>query len=409
MAKVYIGSPKYIIKGEFEVDCVVEKPDVIGAVFGQSEGLLGEDMDFKELQQSGKIGRIEVEIEVKMGKTIGTLMLPSSLDKVQTSLIAATIESVDKIGPGKAYFKISGIVDNRKDKRQAIEERAKQLLERLSKDSVDQSELENKIRKEVRTKNLVKINGLEAGPDVEKSKEIIIVEGRADVMNLLKYGINNAIALNGSNVPYGMKDFVKGKILTLLVDGDRGGQLIAKKVYSMLGVDYIAVAPEGTEVEELPGKTLIGILKKKIPSSEFFKDKRERSSIRREPNGRNYNEGLAPRTYTPRRYEEKPTRRYEERTPVSDNPLLRELKKIEGSFKAIFLDSSGNKIEETALRDAVKKMSEIKAETLLMDGIITSRIVEEAEKSGIKTIVGLKSTAKETKGIKIISAGYQRT
>ena len=62
MAKIAPTSIKYMIYAKFEADGAIEKPDVIGALFGQTEGLLGEDMEMRELQKQGKIGRIDEEL-----------------------------------------------------------------------------------------------------------------------------------------------------------------------------------------------------------------------------------------------------------------------------------------------------------------------------------------------------------
>ncbi|MCX6798543.1 MAG: DNA primase, partial [Candidatus Diapherotrites archaeon] len=87
MAKTYLSTVKYLIKTNFEIDGIVDKHDIIGAIFGQSEGLVGEEMDLKELQQNGKIGRIDVDTKVHGGKTTGILTVPSSMDKVKTTLL----------------------------------------------------------------------------------------------------------------------------------------------------------------------------------------------------------------------------------------------------------------------------------------------------------------------------------
>ena len=62
-----VSTTKYIINAQFEVDGVVEKPDVVGAIFGQTEGLLGEDLDLRELQKTGRIGRIDISVKSRNG------------------------------------------------------------------------------------------------------------------------------------------------------------------------------------------------------------------------------------------------------------------------------------------------------------------------------------------------------
>lgn len=90
---------KYIIKLTFEVDGSVDKPDVIGAIFGQTENLFGQEFDLRELQDKGRLGRIIVEIKNKGGKAEGYIEIPSNLDRVETALIASMVESVEKVGP----------------------------------------------------------------------------------------------------------------------------------------------------------------------------------------------------------------------------------------------------------------------------------------------------------------------
>lgn len=116
MAKTYLSAVKYEVLANYEVKGVVEKPDIVGAIFGQCEGLLGEDMDLKELQQAGKIGRIEITVNKGKGTTSGEVIIPSSLDQVKTSILAATIETVEKVGPFEAKVKVLKIGDTRKEK-----------------------------------------------------------------------------------------------------------------------------------------------------------------------------------------------------------------------------------------------------------------------------------------------------
>ena len=119
---------KYVIKADFEVEGVVEKPDVIGAVFGQTEGLFGSELDLRELQKTGRIGRIEIELKSEKDKTRGKIIIPTSLDRVSTAIIAASIESIERIGPCQAHVHLEKIEDIREAKRKAIIERAKEIL-----------------------------------------------------------------------------------------------------------------------------------------------------------------------------------------------------------------------------------------------------------------------------------------
>ncbi|MGB9674593.1 MAG: DNA primase DnaG, partial [Nanopusillaceae archaeon] len=204
MAKMSPQYIKYIIHASVYIDGVVEKPDVIGAIFGQTEGLLGPEMDLRELQRSAKIGRIEVDLRVENGKTIGEIRIPTSTNRFETSLIAATLETVTKIGPTHATIRVQKIEDVRKTKIQSILERARELLNKLINEEMpDPKELLMYLEYSQNMKSLIEYGPekLPAGPDVGRSEEIILVEGRADVLNLLRYGITNVIALNGLNVP----------------------------------------------------------------------------------------------------------------------------------------------------------------------------------------------------------------
>ncbi|MBT4596381.1 MAG: DNA primase [Candidatus Diapherotrites archaeon] len=274
MAKTYLNTVKYEIQAVYEITGVVEKPDIVGALFGQSEGLLGQDMDLKELQQNGKLGRIEITVKKGKGTTSGEITIPSSLDQVKTSILGATIESVDKVGPCEAKIQIKKIIDTRKEKREHITDRAKELLKKMQKfEGVESEELAETIKAGVRKGKIVKLHGLEAGPDVATSKNIIIVEGRADVLKLLSYGINTVVAMNGSNISKELITLCEGKEITVLIDGDRGGDLNIKKLASLTKIDFVARAPDGKEVEELTQKEILQALKRRVEYST-----RERSS-----------------------------------------------------------------------------------------------------------------------------------
>ncbi|HDI03153.1 MAG TPA: DNA primase [Candidatus Pacearchaeota archaeon] len=273
MGKISPQSIKYIITATFEADGVVEKPDVIGAIFGQTEGLLGEDLELRELQKAGKIGRIDVTLEIDESKTKGTVEIPTSIDRAETALIAAAIETIDRIGPCDATFKVINIEDVRSSKRKYIVERAKKLLEKFSSEGIKLKEIEQELMKHVKASKVIEYGKelLPAGPAIDSSNEIIIVEGRADVVNLLKAGIKNVIGMNGTVVPATIKRLSNQKQTTLFVDGDRGGILIALDAIRNAKIDFIARAPDGKEVEELTEKEIYASLRNKISSEEFLK------------------------------------------------------------------------------------------------------------------------------------------
>ena len=247
MAKISPTSIKYSIVANFEAEGPFQKPDVIGALFGQTEGLLGSDMELRELQKEGKIGRIEVDLETVDGKTKGEITIPSALDKTETTIIAASIETIDKIGPTDAKITIRDVEDVRGNKRDYIMERAKQLLAGIKNEGVDSTEMEAELRESTKTAKITSYGpeGLAAGPDVETSTEVIVVEGRADVVNMLKAGFNNVVGMQGTKLPKSIIDLGNEKDITLFIDGDRGGKLIAQNVCDHTKVVFIATAPDG--------------------------------------------------------------------------------------------------------------------------------------------------------------------
>ncbi|WP_424357815.1 DNA primase DnaG [Methanocella sp. MCL-LM] len=257
---------KYVIHAHISAEGVVERPDVVGAVFGQTEGLLGADLDLRELQKTGRIGRIEVNITSKYGKSSGNILIPSSLDKVETSILAAALETIDRVGPCISKITVTKIEDVRSSKRKQIIDRAKHILTDMFDNSVPESqEITDAVKAAVRVEEVTFIDNLPAGPNVLDSDAILVVEGRADVLNLLKYGIKNAIAVEGTNVPQLVAELSKKKTVTVFTDGDRGGELILKELLQVADVDYVARAPDGKGVEELTQKEVVKSLRSKVP------------------------------------------------------------------------------------------------------------------------------------------------
>ena len=245
---------KYLVKAKLTADGIVEKPDVVGAVFGQTEGLLGDDLDLRDLQKSGRIGRIEVEVTSKGGKSEGIVYVSSSLDQVETAILASALETVDRVGPCKAGIKVLGIEDVRVTKRELVVERAKELLADLMKQSKGNgSDITETLRQSIQVDEITSYgkDRCPAGPNVRDSEAIIIVEGRSDVIALLKAGIKNAIAVEGTNIPQTVQELSKEKVSTAFVDGDRGGELILRELFQVAEVDFVARAPRAHEVEEL--------------------------------------------------------------------------------------------------------------------------------------------------------------
>lgn len=279
MAKISPVSIKYSVTAKFEAEGPLEKPDVIGALFGQTEGLLGSDMELRELQKEGKIGRIEVELFSENGKTKGEIRVPSALDKTETTIIAAALETIDKIGPTDAKITIGDIEDVRGNKRDYIMERAKALLAQVKGSSMDSQEMGEELKKSLRISKVVSYGDEKLPAGDISGKEIIVVEGRADVVNMLRHGINNVIGMNGTKLPAEISKLGEEKELTLFVDGDRGGKLITGNVCANAKIAYITQAPDGKEVEELTSKEIHQALRKKVRPGNFGKNSYQEKKV----------------------------------------------------------------------------------------------------------------------------------
>ncbi len=377
MAKVSPVSIKYMIHANFLAEGALEKPDVIGAIFGQTEGLLGSDLEMRELQKEGKIGRIEVGLERDNKKTRGTIKVPTALDQSETTLIAAAIETIERIGPCDSQIEVERIEDVRGSKRDYIIERAKKLMKSIE-GSTDSREISNEIKISARISNITEYGNEKLPCGDISGKEVIVVEGRADVLNLVRNGVNNVIAMNGTKLPDAIRELSQDKDIILFVDGDRGGKLIAKNVFENTKVKYIAMAPDGKEVEELTGKEIFMNLRKKIPAEEFFR-KSERVN---------------------RFQEEKPQKVEKISLSDKDKEKLKELSdKNQGSGKAILLDSSLGEIKKTSARGLssfLRKVSE-KPSIIIIDGTVTRSIISAAEDAGCQVIVAKNFATTDTK------------
>ena len=372
-------SIKYLVYASLEVNGVVEKPDVIGAIFGATEGILGEELDLRGLQKSGRIGRIQVKLESRNGKTIGTLIIPSNLDRVETALIAAAVESVDKIGPYDSKIRVIKIEDQRIKKRKWIIERAKELLRKWDEFAPESKEVMEEVLKAVRVAEVIEygVEKLPAGPDIDKSDTIIIVEGRADVINLLKHGYRNVIALGGASVPQTIIDLSKRKKTIVFIDGDRGGELILKKIIQMADIDYVAKAPLGREVEELTGKEIAKALQNKVPIEEI------KASI----------QVLL----------EKPLKK---EVKIPEN-VLKMIEEIQGTLEAFFLDKNWQVVEKVAVKDLAERINNLDTNSnisaIVFDGIVTQRILDVSKNKNIQIIIGARmgNILKKPRDIKI--------
>ena len=347
---------KYVIRARFEIDGVVEKPDVIGAVFGQTEGLFGPDLDLRELQKSGRIGRIEIELQSKRDKTTGKILIPTSLDRVSTAIIAASLETINRVGPCAAKVILEKIEDVREAKRRTIIERAKEILRKWTIETLPSTEeIYREVAETLRWAKVEKYGPeeLSAGPEVDSAKEIIIVEGRADVINLLKCGIQNVIAVEGAKIPETIIKLCKEKEATALLDGDRGGDLILKELLQVTSIRYVARAPSGKEVEELTCKEIFDALERKVPVEELFK-RRGRVGI----------------------------------AVAVPKKVAEIVKELEGTLEAVLLNDKMEEIAKLPVSELAEKLQQMDGvDTIVFDGVITQRLVDIALDKKVKCLV----------------------
>jgi len=403
------ATTKYLIKAHIKADGIIEKSDVVGAIFGQTEGLLGDELDLRELQRSARVGRIEVELESKNGKSEGYITLPTSLDKVETVILAAAFESIDRVGPCKANIKADQVEDVRVVRRKRVIERAKELLNKVMEEGkTEGASIADNVRQAVQVEEIINYgpDHCPAGPNIEKSDAIIIVEGRRDVLNLLRYGIKNVIGVGGTNIPKSVISLTKERITTAFVDGDRGGELILKELLQTAEVDFVARAPQTREVEEIPQKLIMKALKNKIPAEQYAEmydikiEKKEAQELPKKPQ----------KSSKKRKTEEKIDEEVEEviEEKIEEKSKEEEAKKekiitekqksykktlneISGSLRAVLFDKSGkklNKIPVRQLTDSLKKSNNIS--TVVFDGIITQRLLDIANSKNVEEIIGIK-------------------
>ena len=469
MAKTYIDTVKYLVYANVEIGGLVEKPDVVGAIFGQTEGLLGDELDLRDLQKNGRIGRIEVDLNGRDGKAIGMIKVPSSLDMVETCIIAAALETVDRVGPCEANIKVQKVEDTRNAKRKILIDRAKGLLKNLINVELPESkEISDMVRDEVKIAEIGEYgpDRLPAGPGIDRSNEVVFVEGRADVINLLKNDITNVVAIQGAKVTPTIIELSKGKEVTVFLDGDRGGDIILNElVQGGAEIDFVARAPTGKEVEELTRKELIKCLRGKVPfeqsSSQGGDDAAKRRSMDQRPRRmerverRQYDEPRDELVQKPaqrlpvfhqferkteqteRRFEQPVERPYQKTATVEQKPerieraekternevapiqpvvppvvitskeeLWKELEELGNTLKARFYNSGMERVKEMQVRDVIKALEEVTdVHAIVFDGIVTQRLVDLAHNKGVKTIIGVKigNVNKKPEGLEIMT------
>jgi DNA primase len=411
MAKVSPASIKYNISALFESEGLLEKPDVIGALFGQTEGLLGSDLELRELQKEGKIGRIDVELTVEGGKTKGEITIPSALDKAETTIIAAALETIEKIGPTNAKITILEIDDVRGSKRDYIMERAKQLLAGIKGGELESQEIGQELRESSRTMKITSHGDSKLPAGDLSGNEITVVEGRADVVNMLKHNITNVIGMDGTKLPAEIAKLGEEKELTLFVDGDRGGKLIATNVCNNAKIAYIAQAPDGKEVEELAGKELHLAIRKRVTPEEFFKkfDRNERSE-RTDNRERSYSNNFRredrysqPRSYRDDREESAPKAKSEKTLSSEEKRKLQNIASEIRGKNVLVLNESLDIVRNVP----VSKLDFLRLEEpiwVLLTSLATSAVIDGAKKLGAR-YVAAQSFGKidSTDGIELVS------
>ncbi len=406
MGKISPVSSKYIIHATIEIEGVVDRPDVIGAIFGQTEGLLGADLELRELQRSGRIGRIEVNVDTRSGKTQGAIMIPSSLDKAETSIVAASMEIIQRIGPCNAKIKVGQIEDVRISKRDFVVSRAKELMRNLmDKVMPDSQELAEEVAHSVRVMEIAAYgrDRLPAGPAIEDSDEIIVVEGRADVLNLLKHGFKNAISMNGTSVPQTIIELSKRKEVIAFVDGDRGGNLIIKDLINVGEVDFVTRAPDGKEVEELTKKEVHKALRSKITIEQA---KLELASV---DTSNSLRKPMVARRPLPNRMQRRPQQVAQSQPVVMSGDEKRQFSKMVenliGTRGAIILDNKMHvlgKVPYTELATTLKSLN-TGVYAVVFDGVADKGITDVAERAGVKHVVAMNSQASSQR-VNIVTA-----
>ena len=410
---------KYNIILKFEVDGIVDKPDVIGAIFGQTENLFGDEFDLRELQDKGRLGRIYVNIINNKNKTEGEIIIPSNLDKIETALIAAMVENVDKVGPYNARFKLITIQDIREEKIKKIIDRAKEILGSWVKEkTLDIREVIYEISSSVKTGELIEYGSdkLPAGPDVDKDPTLIIVEGRADVINLLRYGYKNVIAIEGATgkIPQTIIDLAKQKKTVIaFLDGDHGGDLILKELLaSNVKIDYVARAPTGKEVEELTGKEINKALSNLMTVPQYLKKQQEAQQALKEalaPESQQpiiIQKPLQPEEQQPPTQQEEQVKEIEIKIPQN---IVEEIKKLPGTLEGIMYDQNWNPIERVQVRDIVQKLENLgdnsNVSYIIFDGVITQRLLDLASAKNIKALIGARigGITKRPKNVEILT------
>ena len=389
---------KYLIHISLTAEGVVEKPDVVGAIFGQTEGLLGEDLDLRDLQRTGRVGRIDVQITSKKGETKGEILISTSLDRAETAILAASLETIDRVGPCIAHVIVESVEDIRVVKRKKIVERAKEILfDRFEDGTIDSDELLDDVRQSIRIEKIGSVGEerVPAGPNVLDSDAIIIVEGRADVINLLRYGIKNAVAVEGTHIPKIVEELCEKKTATAFFDGDRGGELILRELLQVADIDFVAFSPKGKSVEDMARKEVIKTLRNKVPveyiRDQYFEDTEELPTEFRKPRASNEDSERSER-------KAKPSAGVKRSREGTKGPItLRDhIEDVKGHNLARFLTNDLTVIQELKSDDVEKAVETVDSSVtgLVVDRAVDQKLLDRVVGKGLSYVA-----AKDFKGI----------
>lgn len=375
---------KYQIRADIKVNGTVQRKDIIGAIMGQTEGLLGDELELRKLQRTARVGHVDVEMETKGGKVHGMIIIPSSLDNVETAIIASALETIDRIGPCSAKITVKEILDIRATKRSAVVDRAKELLLSLvnSGEAASKTVIEE-VRSVLTTGTATNFHGLTCGPNIEQSSSLIIVEGRNDVRNLLNCGVKNAISADGAGtMKQELIDLANSKETVILaIDGDRGGEMLFSQLNDTIKVDFVAQAPVGQEWELLPQKTVTMCLQKKVEATKFahnIKKKQEEDDEKAGVQDKNWADDMDDEFVAPE-------------APAQVHEWFDHLDSLDKN-NALFV------MEDNTVSEAVgpKSLSKAAGETegavaIVFNGPVSERTLEIASESAIATVVGTKA------------------
>tara|TARA_B100000530_G_C15925727_1_gene474868 strand:+ start:549 stop:1808 length:1260 start_codon:yes stop_codon:yes gene_type:complete len=375
---------KYLIKADIKVNGTVQRKDIIGAIMGQTEGLLGDELELRKLQRTARVGHVDVETETKGGKVHGLILIPSSMDNVETAIIGSALETIDRIGPCQAKITVVEISDVRATKRTAVVDRAKELLLQLvnSGEAASKTVVEE-VRSVLTVGTATNYHGLTCGPNVQSSSSLIIVEGRNDVINLLNCGVKNAISADGAgDIKQELIDLANGKeSVTLAIDGDRGGEMLFRQLHAILRVDFVAQAPAGQEWELLPQKTITKTLSMKVEVAKFEKKMAKEDKEDKKKHGGSDKGEWA---------EEMPEVFESEVAPAEIQEMFDHLDAL-GKNKAMFVLADGSVGEEMGAAAIAKTASSTEGvKVLIINGPVNERLQEIASEASIETVIGTK-------------------